>query len=120
LISENALALTDGEDLQALMAHELGHEYIWAKYERASERGDHTRLKQLELMCDAIAIVILDGLGLDPSRLMTGVEKITRYNREVRWPMVDERGYPTLSERRAFARAVTAWIAGATRTASQR
>jgi hypothetical protein len=116
LISENALALTDGEDLQALMAHELGHEYIWAEHQRASERRDYTRLKQLELMCDAIAIVILDGLGLDPSRLMTGVEKITRYNREFRGPVVDERGYPTLSERRAFARAVTAWIAGATRT----
>jgi hypothetical protein len=120
LISENALALTDAEDLRALMAHELGHEYIWAEYQHASERGDHNRLKQLELMCDAIAIVILDGLGLDPSRLMTGVEKITRYNREFRGPMVDERGYPTLPERRAFARAVTAWIAHADRTASQR
>jgi len=120
LISENALALTDGEDLQALMAHELAHEYIWAEHQRATERGDHTRLKQLELMCDAIAIVILDGLGLDPSRLMTGVERITRYNQEFRGPMVDERGYPTLSERRTFARAVTAWIAGATRTRRDR
>ena len=70
-------------------------------------------------MCDAIAIVILDGLGLDPSRLMTGVERITRYNREFRGSAVDERGYPTLSERRAFARALTAWIARAARTASQ-
>jgi hypothetical protein len=114
LISENALALTDGEDLQALMAHELAHEYIWAEHQRATERGDHTRLKQLELMCDAIAIVILHGLGLDPSRLMTSVEKIMRYNQKFRRGMIDERGYPTLSERRAFARAVTAWIAGAT------
>jgi hypothetical protein len=120
VISENALALTDGEELQALMAHELGHEYIWAEYQRASERRDHNRLKQLELMCDAIAIVILDGLGLDPSRLMTSVERITRYNREFRGPLVDERGYPTLSERWASARAVTAWIAGVRREASQR
>ena len=119
LISENVLALTDGEDLQALIAHELGHEYIWAEYQRASQRGDRNRLKQLEMLCDAIAIVILDGLGLDPSRLMTGVEKITRYNRAFRGPVVDESGYPTLSERRAFARAVTAWIAGAARAASQ-
>jgi hypothetical protein len=65
-------------------------------------------------MCDAIAIVILHGLGLDPSRLMTSVEKIMRYNQKFRRGMIDERGYPTLSERRAFARAVTAWIAGAT------
>jgi len=115
LISEHALALTDGEDLQALMAHELGHEYIWAEHQRASERNDHNRLKQLELICDAIAMVILDGLGLDPSRLMTGVEKISRYNREFRGSVIDERGYPTLSERRAFARAVTAWIIAAAR-----
>jgi hypothetical protein len=120
LISQNALALTDKEDLEAIMAHELGHEYLWADYQRASKLGNRNRLKQLELMCDAIAIVILHGLGLDPSRLMTSVEKIMRYNQEVRRAMVDERGYPTLSERRAFARAVTAWIADTTRTASQR
>lgn len=120
LISQNALALTDKEDLQAVMAHELGHEYIWADHQRASQLGNRNRLKQLELMCDAIAIVILHGLGLDPSRLMTSAEKIMRYNQDVRGPMVDERGYPNLPERRAFARAVTAWIARADRTASQR
>jgi hypothetical protein len=120
LISQNVLALTDSKGVQALIAHELGHEYVWAEYRHASARQDYNRLKQLELMCDAIAIVILDGLGLDPSRLMTSVEKIMRYNQELRRAMVDERGYPTLSERRAFARAVTAWIAGATRTPSQR
>jgi hypothetical protein len=38
------------------MAHELGHEYIWAEHQRATKLGDHNRLKQLELMCDAIAI----------------------------------------------------------------
>jgi hypothetical protein len=120
LISQNALALTDKEDLQALMAHELGHEYIWVDHQRASKLGDHDRLKQLELMCDAIAIVMLHGLGLDPSRLMTSVEKITRYNEKFRGTLIDARGYPTLSERRVFARAVTAWIAGATRTRRDR
>jgi len=110
LISEHALQLVDEKDLQALVAHELGHEYVAADYLRASQLGDHNRLKQLELICDAVAIVILHGRGLDPSRLMSSVERITRYNRKSRGTMVDERGYPTLDERQAFARAVTAWV----------
>jgi hypothetical protein len=113
LISETALTLLEAEGLQALVAHELGHEYISAEHERASERGDHKGLKQLELMCDAIAIVTLHGLGLDPSRLMRSVEKITRHNRKALGPTIDERGYPTLPERREFAREVTSWVARA-------
>jgi hypothetical protein len=111
LISEKALTLLEAEGLQALVAHELGHEYIWAEHEGASELRDHKRLKQLELICDAIAIVTLQEIGLNPSRLMRSVERITRYNRKHFGPTVDESGYPTLSERWASARAVTAWVA---------
>jgi predicted Zn-dependent protease len=110
LITQDALALIDEADLQALVAHELGHEYVAADYLRASQLGDHNRLRQLELMCDAIAIVILHERGLDPSRVMASAERITRYNRKLIGMTVDERGYPTLAERRAFTRAVTAWV----------
>ena len=99
------------DELQAMVAHEIGHEYLWIDYERASKLGDYSRLKELELLCDAVAIVTLQALGLDPSRLMAGVEKITRYNRELFGTAVNETGYPTLSERREFARAVAAWVA---------
>jgi hypothetical protein len=34
------------------------------------------------LLCDAIGIVILHQLGMNTSRLMAGVEKISRFNRE--------------------------------------
>jgi Zn-dependent protease with chaperone function len=33
LISEAALTLLDADELQALMAHELGHEYVWTERE---------------------------------------------------------------------------------------
>ena len=62
LISQNALALADKEDLEAIMAHELGREPSGPTISVRPERGNHNRLKQLELMCDAIAIVILHGL----------------------------------------------------------
>jgi RNA:NAD 2'-phosphotransferase (TPT1/KptA family) len=44
---------------------------------------------------------------------MTSAEKITRHNRKSLGTAIDERGYPTLSERREFAREVTAWVARA-------
>ncbi|MGB2713883.1 MAG: M48 family metalloprotease [Vicinamibacterales bacterium] len=120
LISETALELMEAADLQALMAHEIAHEYIWTQRERASRLRDYYRLKELELLSDAIAIVILHGLGLDPSRLMATVEKLTRYNRKVLGVTIDESGYPTLSERREFARRVTAWVARASPPRSSR
>ena len=108
LISEAALTLLDADELQASLAHEIGHEYIWAERERAFQRADHVRLKDLELVCDAIAIVTLHGLGMDVSRLMSGVQKISRYNKERFGTANNESSYPTLAERQAFARAMAA------------
>jgi hypothetical protein len=110
LISEAALTLLDADELQALMAHEVGHEYVWAERERAFSLADRNGLKDLELVCDAIAIVTLHGLGMDVSRLMTAVQKISRYNRQRFGTATNEKDYPTVAERRAFARAVGAWL----------
>jgi hypothetical protein len=117
VISETALTLVNANELQALLAHEIGHEYIWAERERAVRLADHNRLKDLELACDAIAIVTLHELGMDVSRLMTGVEKITRFN-QARFGAADnEADYPTLAKRRAFAGAVAAWTSARSVTA---
>jgi len=82
LISAPALAVLNGAELQALAAHEIGHEYLWARYARARRDADRESLKEMELLCDAIAIVTLRGLGLNPLRLIEGIEKIGRFNRE--------------------------------------
>jgi predicted Zn-dependent protease len=109
LISEPALTLLDADELQALVAHEIGHEYVWTERERAFQLADRSRLQDLELMCDGIAIVTLHGLGMDVSRLMAGVQKISRFNRERFGTANNERDYPTLAQRQAFARAVVKW-----------
>ena len=59
-------------------------------------------------MCDGIAIVTLHGLGMDVSRLMSGVQKISRLNRERLGTANNERDYPTLAQHQAFARAMEA------------
>ena len=114
LISEAALTLVDADELQALLAHEIAHEYVWTERERAFQHADHDGLKDLELMCDAIAIVTLHGLGMDVSRLMTGVQKISRFNRERFGTAINERDYPTVAQRRAFAREVATWTTART------
>jgi hypothetical protein len=55
LISKSALALLDSDELQAAVAHEIGHEYVWAKHEAAWEQKDSRRLQELELFCDGVA-----------------------------------------------------------------
>jgi predicted Zn-dependent protease len=109
-VSQAALTLLDADELQASLAHEIGHTYVWTERERAFQLGDHERLKDLELVCDAIAIVTLHGLGMDVSRLMSGVEKTSRFNRQRLGTANNERDYPVLAERQAFARAMAATL----------
>ena len=103
LISAPAIALVSAAELPALAAHEIGHEYVWIEWHRARQRADRARLKELELVCDAIAAVTLRQLGMDPSKVIDGVEKVTRFNRERFGSATNEESYPTLAERRAFA-----------------
>src|SRR5690349_3895847 len=55
LISQMALTMTTAEELQAAVAHEAGHEYVWAEFEHARERRDYKRLQELEIFCDAVS-----------------------------------------------------------------
>jgi hypothetical protein len=108
LISESALTLLDADELQASVAHEVGHEYVWAERERSFKVADHSRLKELELLCDGIAIATLHRLGMDVTRLMSGIQKMIRFNRERFGTANNEHNYPTLPQRQAFARAMAA------------
>src|SRR5262245_20768900 len=82
VISRAAVALLRTDELQALGAHEVGHDYVWDDYARAIRFADGDRVKELELVCDAIAIVTLNRLEMDSSRLISGVEKISRFNQK--------------------------------------
>jgi hypothetical protein len=112
LISAPVLRLMKTDELQALIAHEIGHEYVWAEYERRSKLSDRHRLKELELVCDGIAVMILRELRIDASRLIAAIEKITRFNRQRFGSAFNEAAYPTVAERRAFVRVVTEWAEG--------
>ena len=110
LISKPVLNVVTPGELQALAAHEIGHEYVWAEYEGARRGAGQTRLKELELLCDAMAAVTLHDLGLQPSSLVDGITKISRFNRDRFGAAANEAFYPTVAERMAFAGVVQRWL----------
>ena len=97
LISLRALELLSSEELQALVAHEIGHEYIWQEYADAQKGENITRLRELELTCDAIAVLSLQRIGIKADRLIQGLEKVSWYNRERFGLAGNERSYLHLS-----------------------
>jgi hypothetical protein len=113
MISDVALELLDPAELQASLAHEIGHEYIWGEYLEAASRNDDGRLKELELICDGVAILTLRRVGIDPAALVTATEKIARFNVLSTGPSANAHRYPSDGERRRFAQAIIA------RTSSQ-
>jgi hypothetical protein len=52
LISEPALAIVYASELQALVAHEIAHEYVWDKFQEVRKLKANRRLQELELYCD--------------------------------------------------------------------
>ena len=115
LISERALGVLDADQLRAAVAHEAAHEYVWEEWQRADKRDDWKRLRELELVCDGIAVVILQQLGLETSSLIRGFEKLTYLNLLWLGSPPNPSRYPTLAERREFAREVAAWMTGLSR-----
>jgi hypothetical protein len=107
LISMPALVLLTSEELQALVAHEIGHEYVWQQYESARALKDAKRLRELELVCDAIAIASLRRIGVAPERLESATEKVFWYNRERLGVALNNRNYPSLKARRQLIKEMT-------------
>ena len=107
LISRTALGLLSEAELQALVAHEVGHEFFWQEYERARERRDAQALQELELKCDGIAVLTFMAQGLDPASLASGLKKISRFNERLGAPIHAE-WHPSVSERKRFVRDLVA------------
>ena len=59
LVSAPTLEILSAAELQALVAHEVGHEYLFREYEAARLAGDNPRLRELETTCDGIAVLTL-------------------------------------------------------------
>jgi Peptidase family M48 len=101
VVSEEAVDVLAAEELQAVVAHELGHEYFAAEYEAARKSKQYDLVKEVELRCDAIAVITLSRLRLNPELLVSGVSKLTRFN-EARGVSNNPNLVTSVDERRGF------------------
>jgi Zn-dependent protease with chaperone function len=114
LLSRDALSILDADELQALAAHELGHELFWNDYQEARARSAHEVTREIELRCDAVAVATLLRMGRTHEPLIRALARVTRYN-EARGATANAANYPSLKDRRRFIEAVARLAAGAGR-----
>jgi hypothetical protein len=101
LITLPALDLLSEVELQALAAHEIGHEYTWSDWASVKQRRDFARARELELICDTVAIETLRELGISTDALGSAIKRVFYYNRKLFGVAQNEHEYPTIAERLA-------------------
>ncbi|MFN0122244.1 MAG: hypothetical protein ACKV2V_17250 [Blastocatellia bacterium] len=104
LLSENIFRVLRVEELQAVVAHELGHEYFWGELMEARQQKNYDRMRELELRCDGIAVIALERLGIDATHLISALASMRAFNARV--GATDAMPYPRERERVAFIRAM--------------
>jgi hypothetical protein len=109
LITRQALSLVSPRELQAIGAHELAHEYFWKDFDAALKTDAYGRLQELELMCDGLAVMTLESLGIDRSHLIAAATRLTRYNERTAARIMTSRQVP-LERRIVFIRQVEALL----------
>ena len=78
LISGQALTLLNPEELAALVAHEVGHDYDFDAYATALQQHDIARMRELELESDGVAVLALQQAGISPDRLIDAIRRVMR------------------------------------------
>ena len=102
VISRPALKVLTASELQALIAHELGHEFLWATRD---EIPPGRARQELELKCDGIAALTLLTLGLDPTLVLEAARKLENFNQ--RFGVAPNAGdYPTQRDRQQLVMAL--------------
>jgi Peptidase family M48 len=104
LISDRALRLLTSLELQAVVGHEMGHEYFWADYDRAVASGDSGRRREIELRCDGIAVLTALELNQDRHHLSSALRKLERFNDAL--GVLDVTNYPSVEDRERFIEAL--------------
>ena len=112
LISREALRLLNADELVAIIAHELGHDYVWDDYEQARKHEDDHRLQELELRCDGIAVIAMARVAVGSEHL-SALTKLARHNH--RLGTSNEARYVPLEQRARFIRAMVVLTAGSPR-----
>ena len=112
LVTDTALRLLTRSQLQALVAHEIGHEYVWEEYEDARKRNDWRRVRELELFCDGVAVQTLVRIGAASSSLIDALRIMTASDQRNGFvPDPTRDSHPSLVERARFSKELAKQLA---------
>jgi len=89
----------------------MGHFYSWDEYQAALRGRRSNELQELELRCDAIAVITLVGLGLDPSLLIASLKKLTSFNQRI-GASANAHAYVSIEDRERFIEAMIEMVRG--------
>jgi len=99
-ISNRALKIAkDDEALSGIVAHELSHEYFAMQFLHAHNSRDYKTLRIIEMMCDALAVITLIKLEMNPDKYSAALEKIIRNSEAAEQLNNGSREMPSLRSR---------------------
>ena len=90
-------------ELAGMIAHELGHSYFEDEMAGAQRSQDTRTMRLVELKCDAVAIVSLKLLGLNPAHYLNGLQRIQALNRRKSRSSGTLESHPELVTRAQFS-----------------
>ena len=108
-MTSTALQILSAEQLQAIVAHEIGHEYVWLDYESARANGDSRRLRALELFCDGVALFTLARIGVEPRTLIDAL-RLLEFSDRSNGFVLESYSHPMLPDRADFACEIKTWL----------
>ena len=104
------LAISDGlaeplydEELASIISHELGHSYFMDEMAAAQKKRDAQAMRVVELKCDAVALLSLKLLGLNPACYLRGLQRVQTITRRKGLSTGIFQSHPELVERAQFA-----------------
>ena len=82
VLSTEVLKIVKDDDaaLAGVVAHELAHELTAMSMLDALQRRDHALARELELFCDAVVVVMLLAMRMEPDRYGKALERICRHS----------------------------------------
>lgn len=99
-VSTGLLALTARDDeLTGIAAHELAHEFFVHLENEKNFQNNLARQRQIELMCDAVAVAALKKLGYSPAAYADILSKILNYSSPTRVTNNGLKSHPALASR---------------------
>ncbi|MGI8545360.1 MAG: M48 family metalloprotease [Aridibacter sp.] len=99
--STELLELLSMDEISALVAHEVGHLYLAKDLLQAGKENNLRMIRVVELKSDAVSLVTLKAIGLDPEVLISAIGKLKQAREKNGYEISREKN-PSFNDRRAL------------------